>query len=172
MMIRMAIAAAFLSATGAQAQQGVVLPAQGALHLWDMTAEPPRQLTGALPDTATAGGCFALSGNKLTPQGVSCLGYYVAGRAGDNGPMRATGRLAFNDVTPDLAYRGLQLSDASGVEDCGERESCETIYIAGFANAELAAKAMQLARDGARVTLTGQGVWNLESVDMIVEGIR
>lgn len=170
-MMKATVLAALLAATGAQAQQGLVLPTQGGLHLWDMAADPARRLTGPLPRTAKAGACYALTDDRLVPQDASCLDYYVLDSAGDHGPMQARGRMAFNDTDPDPAHRGLQLSDAKGVEDCGERDNCDVVYIAGFADAELAAKAMQLARDGADVMLTGQGVWNMESVDMIVQSV-
>ncbi len=151
---------------------GVALPVEGKMQLWDMQAEPPRRISEALPDQVSAGSCYSLSGTVLTDQGKTCLSYYVTDAQGDQAAFRVTGKMSFDDQTPDLAYRGLRLTEASGMADCGERDDCQTLYIAGFRTDALVDKAVELARNGCGVTLAGKGIFNLESVDLIVDAIE
>lgn len=159
----------------AQERTGLALPVEGQIALWDMQADPPIALAQNLPGSVLPGTCYQLSGKKLTQlqPTTACLGYYTSpGDLGGLEPFSATGTMAFNDHAPDYALLGLELRGVQGIEECGERETCDTVYLAGFANDRLTAQAMEAARAGQKMTLTGRKVWNAESVDMVVEQIK
>lgn len=159
----------------AQEGAGIALPVQGKVALWDMRSDPPAALTGDLPDGVVAGACYDLSGSQMTPQqpATACLDYYTFAQSLDGmEEFSATGRIAFNDIAPDYAFRGLELRGVEGIVDCGERDSCDTVYIAGFADAQITAQAVAAARADQTVTLIGRKFWNAESIDMIVEQIK
>lgn len=168
---------ALLPATSliAQERAGLALPVEGQIALWDMQADPPIALAQNLPGSILPGTCYQMSGNKLTPlqSATACLDYYTSpGDLSSRERFSATGTMAFNDHAPDYALLGLELRGVQGIEECGERETCDTVYLAGFANDRLTAQAMEAARAGQRVTLTGRKIWNAESVDMVVERIK
>ena len=161
---------------GAMAQDstGIALPGDGGMGLWDMRRDPPVALAKGLPDSVVAGMCYTLSGRRLAPQkpGAACLDYYTFTQplAGLE-RFSAKGRIAFNGIAPDHAYRGLELRGVHGITDCGERDGCDTVYIAGFADPAVTAQAFAAARAGQMVSLTGRQFWNAESLDMIVEKV-
>lgn len=161
-------------ATMAQEAHYIAVPVDGRLQLWDMRGETAEAAHLQLPNDAVAGGCYSVSGNnQATLQASkSCLEYYTFKQPLDKLPkFSVSGHIAFNDVKPDNAYRGLEVRGVDGISDCGEREDCSTVYIAGFTNIELTAKVYAAARDGRRMTLSGRKFWNAESIDMIVERI-
>lgn len=162
------------SAAIAQESSGVSLPVEGRMSVWDMRADPPVAIAENLPDGVVPGLCYERTGDKLMPQpGAACLDYYTSSRSLDElEQFSATGRLSFNGLQPDYALRGLELQGVEGIKDCGERDNCDVLYIAGFANAELTAQAMEAAREGRIVTVNGRKTWQAESVDMIVEAIE
>lgn len=170
------VALVALPGGAAMAQQatGITLPVEGRMGLWDMRSDPPAELVGNLPDTVVAGACYDYAGNKLTGQkpATDCLDYYSFTEPLDGlAAFSATGEMAFNDVAPDYAFRGLELRGVQGISDCGERDDCATVYLAGFTDPAVTAQAIAAARAGQRVTLTGRQFWNAESIDMIVETV-
>lgn len=137
----------------------LALPVEGQVALWDMQADPPVALAQNPPGSVLPGTCYQLSGKKLTPlqPATACLNYYTSpGDLGALEPFSATGTMAFNDHAPDYALLGLELRGVQGTEECGERETCDTLYLAGFANDSLTAQAMEPTRAGQRVSLTGR----------------
>lgn len=171
----LATALAALSASAVMAQEtAIALPVNGQLILWDMGRDPPAASGRTLPADAIAGGCHPVSRRIVrTPlPTLACLGYYTSDQPlGRLEPFTASGRIAFNDVAPNLAFRGLELRGVEGIGECGERDDCSTVYLASFANIDVTAQAMAAARTGRRVTLIGRKVWNAESIDMIVERV-
>ena len=155
----------------AQQRIGIALPVEGQLQVWDMAPSPPEQIGVLASHDAMPGQCYHGEGRAWTKADTQqCLAYYVRDPAlGELAAHTISGTLTFNQRTPNEAYRGLQLNGVQGVDDCGERANCDTIYIAGFATPELAAKAMQAARQQRKITAYGTRIWNRESIDLIVE---
>ncbi len=165
--MKLTLAFALMLSGPAFAQDGVALPVNGQLALWDMQTDPPAEMADPAAD-AVAGACYDAA---LQPAGVNCLSHYTHPAPADAAIFTAMGRTAFNDIIPDYAFRGLELRDVDGITDCGERDGCDTLYIAGFTDADLTVQAMEAAREGKVVTLTGRQFWNAESIDMIVEAL-
>lgn len=106
-------------------QIGIALPVQGEIAVWDLSANPPEALAQHFSGELIAGQCYTVSSNKLSlqPENPSCLDYYVYDLVPEDlEPVSASGQIAFNHVTPDIAFRGLELRDVEGVDQCGERE--------------------------------------------------
>lgn len=174
--VSLCIVLAGVSAAVAQAQPGIALPSGGAIYLWGIAdAGATRALAGPLPDAIQPGTCHWFENGTLVsePDKPSCLSYYVYEIAPQDAPrLSLSGHIAFNNRAPDLQYRGLELRGVSGVESCGERDNCDTLYIVGFEKKALVDQAMRAARSGKPVTVSAQQVWNMESLDLVIGSIE
>lgn len=160
--VSLCIVLAGVSAAAAQPQPGIALSSAGAIYLWDIAdAGATRELAGPLPDAIQPGTCHWFENGTLVsePDTPSCLSYYIYEIAPQDAPrLSLSGHIAFNNRAPDLQYRGLELRGVSGVESCGERDNCDTLYIVGFETEALVDQAMRAARPGKPVFVSAQQV--------------
>ena len=162
----------------AQAQNLLALPGDNGLALWDTQAVPPVITLDGVTG-GPLGTCYSYSerDNTLTPAAdvVGCLNYLV----------KSDEALSFQQNAYDLAgtvkfmtdpigelYKGFEITGVAGVDDCGERDGCDRIFIQGVTSPDLLGPLVAAARSGAPVNVTGPAVWNLESLDIVIHSMQ
>lgn len=160
------------------AQDLLALPGDGGLAMWNTGVEAPiAQFNGVAG--GVAGTCYsysAASGSLSSARdAVGCLDYLVLPAETLNvsqDPYAITGVVTFmSDPISDF-YKGFEVTGVTGIDYCGEREDCDRIFIQGVTSPDLLAPLVAAAQSGATVSVTGPAIWNLESIDIVIDGIR
>lgn len=168
---------ALLAAVAGQAaaQDLAAFPTEAGIALFDtgpMPTEAATEVHGSVQG-ATAGTCYASvgDGRLRATSGLDCLSYYLRPVEQGGRPLTVTGRLGFTGQEPDPFLLGLQLTEAEGLDYCGERPDCDRLLITGAADPSVLAELMATARQGIRVQIEARELWNLESVDLLVTDV-
>lgn len=173
----LAIVGVMFGAQAAQADSLLALSGDDGLTLWDTSQTPPvAQFSGI--KGGMAGTCYELSDNgrqlNVAANAAGCLSHLVKSGeivTGGADTYDIVGVLAALDGPLNDYSQGFVLTQVKGIDYCGERENCDEIYVIGVTSSAVLQAFAQAVRSGQKVRLRGSGVWNLESIDIIIEDI-
>lgn len=153
----------------------LALSGDDGVAFWDTSIYPAEARFSGL-EGGVPGVCYELSDNRLAAADdvTACLDHMRLGTdviTGGADRYDIIGTLTARPGAVDDFSTGFALTGVAGVDYCGERENCDEIYVLG-ASSDAALAAMAAAvRAGARVRVQGPGVWNLESIDIVIDQI-
>lgn len=166
---------AILLTAPASADSLLALPDGDTLTLWDTSTSPAiARIKGV--STGAPGVCYLTKGERLVPDSeiTACLSHLnitydpVTGGAP---PYDITGIIRAQDGPVNDYSTGFAVTGVTGIAACGEREDCSTIYIIGTRSDAALQALAEAVQSGKRVRMRGLGVWNFESIDIIIDDI-
>lgn len=172
----LAVFFAIMGPLAAQAGDLLALPGASGTDFWDTTATPPVPIFKDVKSGAP-GTCYVRqSKQKLVPDqsDFSCLTYLVQDKnvvTGGAAVYQISGQIVPMSRGIDEVFQGFALKGVKGVENCGERSNCDTIFIAGVTSRSVLKSFSEAVRTGSRVSVKGPGVWQSESIDIVIQDI-
>ena len=170
------LAALMALATPAAAESLLALPGDGGTTFWRTGPGDPVAVHRGV-DGGRAGLCYA-SGDagrlRPMPSDASCLRYLVdrdGVRTGGAPAYEIRGRITAIGGDLSGARRGFAVTGVRGVSNCGERSDCDVIHVWGVTSDAVLPALARAVATGEVVTVRGPGVWNLESIDVVIDAI-